>query len=210
MDGSHDGCEPRWVLPDRVLSDETDRQLTDARRMLGDLQVELATRAGDEPPTPRRSPSRCGSSTSSSSWSSSASSTPARARSSMPSSAARCSTRASPRRRRRFTSSATARRPRPNVLGSGIRVGHRARRLPQGHPHRRHAGHERDHPRARAPDDRVRAAGRFRPVRDLRRPAVHRDRSASSSKRFAPGARKSWSSSTRSTSSSARRSSTRC
>ena len=30
-----------------------------------------------------------------------------------------------------------------------------------------HAGHERDRPRARAPDDRVRAAGRFRPVRHL-------------------------------------------
>jgi small GTP-binding protein len=30
-------------LPDRVLSDETDQQLTAARRVLGDLQVELAT-----------------------------------------------------------------------------------------------------------------------------------------------------------------------
>ena len=30
-------------MPDRVLSDETDQQLTAARRLLGDLQVELAT-----------------------------------------------------------------------------------------------------------------------------------------------------------------------
>ena len=43
MDSSHDDCEPRWVLPDRVLSAETDRQLTEARRMLADLQVELAS-----------------------------------------------------------------------------------------------------------------------------------------------------------------------
>ena len=51
---------------------------------------------------------------------------------------------------------------------------HGTRRLPQGHPHCRHAGHQRDHPRARAPDDRVRAARGFRAVRDLRRPALHR------------------------------------
>ena len=49
MDGSHDDCEPRWVLPDRVLSDETDRQLTEARRMLADLQVELATVPASSP-----------------------------------------------------------------------------------------------------------------------------------------------------------------
>ena len=43
------------------------------------------------------------------------------------------------------------------------------------HPHRRHAGHQRDHPRARAADDRVRAARRSRAVRDVGRPAVHRN-----------------------------------
>jgi len=49
MDGSHDDCEPRWVLPDRVLSDETDRQLTEARRILADLQVELASVPASSP-----------------------------------------------------------------------------------------------------------------------------------------------------------------
>ena len=43
MDTQSRGCEPRCVLPDRVLREETDRQLTAARRLLGDLQVELAT-----------------------------------------------------------------------------------------------------------------------------------------------------------------------
>ncbi len=43
MDGSRDDREPRWVLPDRVLSEETDRQLIAARRLLTDLQVELAS-----------------------------------------------------------------------------------------------------------------------------------------------------------------------
>ena len=43
MDGSRDDCEPRWTLPDRVLSEQTDQQLTAARRLLSDLQVELAS-----------------------------------------------------------------------------------------------------------------------------------------------------------------------
>ena len=50
------------------------------------------------------------------------------------------------------------------------------RRAPPRHPHRRHAGHQRDHPRARGDHRRVRPALGPRAVRDLRRSAVHRDR----------------------------------
>ena len=62
-----------------------------------------------------------------------------------------------------------------DVLDSGIRVVTAPVDFLKRHPHRRHAGHERHHPRARAPDHRVRAARRSRAVRDLGRPAVHRD-----------------------------------
>ena len=43
-------------------------------------------------------------------------------------------------------------------------------------PHRRHAGHQRDHPRARGDHRRVRPAVGPRPLRDVRGPAVHRNR----------------------------------
>ena len=43
MGSSHRDCELRWTLPDRVLNEQTDQQLTAARRLLGDLQVELAS-----------------------------------------------------------------------------------------------------------------------------------------------------------------------
>jgi len=91
MDSSHDDCEPRWVLPDRVLSEETDRQLVDARQLLTDLQVELASvpATGPDAATLADSVRQLDEL-----FLLVASSTPARARSSMPCSAVACSTRA--------------------------------------------------------------------------------------------------------------------
>ena len=63
---------------------------------------------------------------------------------------------------------------------------HRARRSAPRHPHRRHAGHQRDHPRARGDHRRVRAALRPRALRHLGRPAVHRERAR------VPGAIRDW------------------
>ena len=106
---------------------------------------------------------------------SSASSTPARARSSTRSSAAGRAGRgdADDGADQR---AAVRRDDRPAGPRAGAPRHHRARAAPPRNPHRRHARHQRDHPRARGDHRRVRAALGSRAVRDLRGPAVHRDR----------------------------------
>ena len=72
-------------------------------------------------------------------------------------------------------------------------------------PHRRHAGHQRHHPRARGDDGGVHPALRSGLLRHVGRSPVHRDRARASWSRSAAGARRSSWSSTRATFSRARR-----
>ncbi len=142
-------------------------------RMAGKLQRALA-RSTRPPPTSRRSSDPSRSSIACSSSSSSASSTPARARSSTRSPARACSRRAPRRRRRDCRSCATGRHPGRCRASGGMSSPRPC--APPRYRHRRHAGHQRDLSRARAAHQRVRAAGRSRALRHLRRSAVHRKR----------------------------------